>query len=790
MLRKKLFRDIKQNSSQFITIFLMVFLGVFVFSGIHSYMDGMKKSGDDYYKKNNLEDLWLSGENFTANDLSNAKKINNVVNAERILQITTTLDNYNDVTLQANFIESNEISKMNIVEGTKFDKDKKGVWLDSYLAKNLGLKVGDTITFTYQKYKVTEEIVGLINTHDHVYTIKDETTIFSDHKDFGYIYLSINEFPIEYIYDELIENTGIKDIDLIKTSIKNFDISDYYVFSQIIVDVNDVTKIDDTKTLIENNITSAIAVTDRESSASYESYNSEIEEGNTYSGVFTLLFLFIALLSVITTMNRFVKKQRTQIGTLKALGFKDRKITFHYISYGFYISMVASFLGIVLGAFTLGNFFLSMQKTFFEVPHLTIVILPVVYILSIAVIILVTLITYLSCKKILKEPASESLRLQIPKVKKTKFKITTKGIFKNSSMSTKWNLRDIMRNKSRSIMAIVGIMGSCMLLVCAFGMLNTMNSYLDWQYDKLSNFEYKLTLETDYNKNDFENLINIYGNKTSETLGVEIKIGDTKETNSLTISDASGFLRYTDHNKKFINLKNNGIYITEKLADKLDLEIGDKISFHIFGDSKYYDVKIIGLNRDPQNQQLTMTRDFYESLGLTYKSDTIYTNNDLSSTKELNGVSTIQSIDSLKGGMENMLDTMKMMIVLLVIVSATLGRVIIYNLGIMSFSEKQYQFATLKVLGFKDKQIKNIFVKQNTWLTIIAIIIGLPLGYQMTNFIFISALGDSYDFSAHVNISSYIIACFGTLLVSFIVNKFLAKKVNSIDMVSSLKGNE
>ena len=108
----------------------------------------------------------------------------------------------------------------------------------------------------------------------------------------------------------------------------------------------------------------------------------------------------------------------------------------------------------------------------------------------------------------------------------------------------------------------------------------------------------------------------------------------------------------------------------------------------------------------------------------------------------------------------------------------------------MSFSEKQYQFATLKVLGFKDKQIKNIFVKQNTWLTIIAIMIGLPLGYQMTNFIFISALGDSYDFSAHVNISSYIIACFGTLLVSFIVNKFLAKKVNSIDMVSSLKGNE
>lgn len=185
-----------------------------------------------------------------------------------------------------------------------------------------------------------------------------------------------------------------------------------------------------------------------------------------------------------------------------------------------------------------------------------------------------------------------------------------------------------------------------------------------------------------------------------------------------------------------------------------------------------------------------MTRTFYESLGLEYKPDSIYTDSDLRNIKELDGVKAIQSKDNLKQGMQSMLETMKTMVVLLIVVSADLGFVIIYNLGILSFSEKGYQFATLKVLGFKSKQIKKIFIKQNIWLTVIAIIIGLPLGFFMTDYIFKSALGDAYDFNAQIKFISYIYAVVGTYVVSIFVNKILAKKVKTIDMVTSLKGNE
>lgn len=761
-LSKKRLRDIRQNKMQFFNIFIMVFLGVFVFAGIHAYMDGMEISANNYYNNNNFQDIWLSGENFSNEDLEKVKNTENVKDAERILTINTELVNKDDVTLDTNFIESNNIAKMYVVDGEEFSKDKKGIWFDSYLAKNLDLKVGDEITVTYQNMKITEKIVGLVNTPDHVYFVKDDTEIFPTHKNYGFIYLSINELP-----------QGMPE-----------------VYNQIIVDVDNTDKIQETKADLENNIKSAIAVTDRESSVSYKGYNSEIEEGTTYSGVFTFLFLFIAVLSVTTTMNRFVKKQRTQIGTLKALGFKNKKIIKHYVGYGFIISLIASVAGLFAGKFALGGFFLNMEMSYFEVPVYNTVLIPVVYVLAIAVVILITFVTYLSCRSILKESAVEALRLEIPKVKNTKFDLTTKGVFKKASISTRWNLRDVGRNKGRSIMAIVGITGCTMLMICAFGMMDTMKSYLSWEFDKISNFEYKLSLSNNYTDEQFAYITEKYGNQTSESFGIEIKNGDKKETNTLTVNDATDKLKYTNHNKEYIDLQDDGVYITEKLSEKYDLKVGDEITWHIFGDDNWYTCKIVGLNRDPQNQQLNMSRKYYESLGLKYRADVVYTDKDLNDTKTIDGVDTIQSIATLKQGMESMLETVQMMIVLLIVVSAILGFVIIYNLGILSFTEKQYQFATLKVLGFKDKQIKKIFVKQNLWLTLVGIVLGLPLGFLMLDYIFKSALGDNYDFNAYINLISYLYATVGSFVVSVVVNKVLSRKVKKIDMVSSLKGNE
>ena len=185
-----------------------------------------------------------------------------------------------------------------------------------------------------------------------------------------------------------------------------------------------------------------------------------------------------------------------------------------------------------------------------------------------------------------------------------------------------------------------------------------------------------------------------------------------------------------------------------------------------------------------------MTKEYLKSLDIEYEPDTIYTNKDLKDIKEIKNVESIQDIESLKDGMSNMLSMMKTMLILIIVVAVLLGAIIIYNLGILSYTEKQYQFATLKVLGFNDKKIKKIFIKQNNWIAIISIIIGLPLGFYLTDWLFKTAIEEHYDFGASIEPITYVIAAIGTFLVSYLVSRFLSRKIKNIDMVSSLKGNE
>ena len=195
MLKRKMFRDIRLNLSQFITIFLMIFLGVMVYAGVRSYMEGMQNTANVFYSENNLQDLDVVGQKFTDEDLENIKNIEHVKNAERKLTITGTMESEEDRTLQINFIESNEISKFYVADGKAFNKETKGVWLDEYYANHNNLKVGDTIKIKYDKMTLEEEIIGLVNIPDHVYDIKDESAIFPNHIDYGFCYLSTKELP-------------------------------------------------------------------------------------------------------------------------------------------------------------------------------------------------------------------------------------------------------------------------------------------------------------------------------------------------------------------------------------------------------------------------------------------------------------------------------------------------------------------------------------------------------------------------------------------------------------------
>ena len=790
MLKKKMFRDIKQNLSQFITIFLMVLIGVMVYVGIEAYMDGMTSAADNFYKNNNIQDLNVMG-NLSDKDLDKIKSLDNVKNAEKKLVVNAIDKDDKDKTYLLSFIDSNNISKFHIMDGEKFDVNKKGAWVDNFYAEKNNLKVGDTIKIKYDTFSLEEKILGLINVPDHIYDVKDESELVPNRENFGFVYLSVNEIPENYIKDLVMKEMKITDEKIFDKYVTNFNYKEYIPYNYIMVDVNKKKNVTSVKEDIEDKISNAKAIVKIEDTLSYQRYQGEIDEGASYVGIFSGLFLFIAILSVITTMTRVVKKQKLQIGTMKALGIKNSKIVMHYVGYGFFVSLAAAIVGIILGKYFIGTFFLNMEMDYFEVPNGIPVVKPLSYLVALLVVMVVSFITYLTCRKELFKKPAEALRNEVPNVKVSSLNLSTKGMFKKLNFSSKWNLRDILRNKFRTLTAVVGIVGCCMLIVCAFGMLNSMNHFIKLQFDDLYNFNYKLSLKETIKDDELKVLTDKYGDNTSETLTIETKIGKEREANTIFVTNAGNLVRFQNENGEFIKVnKNNGVYVTRKLADQKNLKVGDTIKWHIYGVNKYYESKIVGLTKDPQVQNLTMTKEYLESLDIDYKPDSLYTNTDLKGVKDIKNVSLVQDINELKNGLESMLSMMKSMIMLIIVFAIGLGAIIIYNMGILSYSEKQYQFATLKVLGFSDKKIRKIFVQQNNWITVLSIIIGLPTGYYMTSWIFKSVIADNYDFGAYINLSTYLIAIIGTILVSIIVSRMLSKKVNKIDMVSSLKANE
>ena len=196
MLKRKMIRDIRKNLSQFITIFLMIMIGVMAYSGIEAYMDGMTKTANKFYTENNLYDLNVMGL-LNHDDLNNIKKIKNIKDAELKLSLTATTDN--EKTLLLNCIESNNISKIYIYKGEEFNSNKSGIWLDNFYAIENNIKVGDTILVKYENMELHEKVLGLINVPDHLYDVRDESELYPDRKEFGFAYMSVNEITEYYI---------------------------------------------------------------------------------------------------------------------------------------------------------------------------------------------------------------------------------------------------------------------------------------------------------------------------------------------------------------------------------------------------------------------------------------------------------------------------------------------------------------------------------------------------------------------------------------------------------------
>ena len=768
MLKRKLLRDLWQNRTQFISIFLMAFLGLFVFAGIDAESTGIGISTAQYYEETNLADNWVMGTSFSTEEVKWLEALPQIASVDRklVLEGKAKVGDGEEPSMEFNFVESMNSSFPYIKEGEAFDVDKEGVWLEELFAKKWNLQVGDYVRLEYEGILFTEQIRGIIIHPEYVFYSLDSDSMMPNYGTYGYAYLSSKEYPIQ---DELYDNyMVIKQTNAGESSEESME------FKELVKD-----------TLNRQNI----VVLDRKQNGGIEAIASEQSQHEEMGIMFSAVFLLIAVMGIVTTMTRMTSNQRIQIGTLKALGFGKRKITWHYMSYGIVISSLGSIVGAVLGYLYLPLLFLPSMSAYYILPNWVTQMSVKTYYAIVLAILVSTLVSFLACRKELKDMPAITLKPAAPKNIRHSM-LEKSRMWLSLNFSTQWNVRDVLRNKARSLMGIAGVAGCTMLLLCAFGCSDCVKEIAVWQYGELVTGQYKVIFGQQVTNLEKRQYKQQYKGQLVQEGSCEFRTDSLVKKGGITILDEGNYLHFQNADGEEIILPQQGISMSVKMAQVLGLKQGDFIEWHIVGEKEWQRSRITALYRTPTGQGITLSREEYESLQYDFNPTSFYTNMTIPQyVKDSDDISGVISIEQLKIDLDKNMEMMNLMVGILIVAAVLLGIIVLYNMGVLSFLEKTREVATLKVLGFSSGRIRRILRQQNNWITIIGIIAGLILGYQFLD-IMMQTMSEDNDMPTVVYLASYLYSIIGTWITSTGVNYMLSGKVKTICMVDALKGVE
>jgi putative ABC transport system permease protein len=400
-----------------------------------------------------------------------------------------------------------------------------------------------------------------------------------------------------------------------------------------------------------------------------------------------------------------------------------------------------------------------------------------------ATVALLTLISYRSVRQQLKGTAADALRPYSPQ-KTRKIFFERFRLWDKLHFGTKWNIRDLSRHKSRSAMTLFGIIGCMVLMVGGLGMRDTMAGFLDLLDRDISNYTTKVNLVDDADMKKSKELYRELGGDWESLTGISLD-GDTVTLD--IIHNPNNMLNVIYEDNSRINLSDEGVYLCLRLSDKAN--IGDIIKFSPYGSKKTYKAKVLGYNRSIMTESVTMTDALADKLGIDYSISAIYTDKDSSEIRSDDLISGKQDKAQLMETFNSFVEIMDGMVIILVIAAVILGIVVLYNLGIMSYVERSRELATLKVLGFRNRTIGKLLISQNIWLTFIGVIIGLPAGVGVLQWL-LTALAGEYEMKLMLGVLTYCVSILLTFGVSLLVGFMVARKNKRIDMVEALKGAE
>ena len=573
-------------------------------------------------------------------------------------------------------------------------------------------------------------------------------------------------------------------------------------------------KLNDAKKELEDLEMPEWMVTDREDLPEYTDYGDNADRLRNIGQVFPVIFFLVAALISLTTMTRMVEEQRTQIGTLKALGYKKSAIAAKYICYAFFATLLGSVLGMLIGEKIIPYIIITAYGIMYHNVANTISIdyQPGFALIASAASVVCTVgATLFASGKELQETPASLMRPPAPKEGKRVLLERLTFIWKHLSFSWKSTIRNLFRYKKRLIMTVFGIAGSMGLMLVGFGIQDSISDIAAIQYRELQHYDGMVIEDSDATEEEHAELFEYM--KENEQIAHCNRVQMTKISAPKGSSSVSIYLFVPESLSEFakdVTLKNRitgetyeltdeGAAISEKTASLLGLKVGDMIPLKK-GD-KEYKVRVAVITENYMSHYLYMTPRVYEQ---TFGEKPEYENivftmqEDCKDDLEMAGsrilanpgALSISYTSSLASQVDRMLSTLDAVILVLIVSAGMLAFVVLYNLNNINITERQRELATLKVLGFYDGEVSQYVLRENVILTVLGIMFGAVFGILIHRYVITTVEVDAVMFGRNIKPLSFLYSGILTSIFSIVVNGVMHFKLKTIDMVESLKSVE
>lgn len=829
---KNLLREIKRTFTKFLSIFAICALGVAFFAGIRATSPDMKEAGDRLYNTYNLSDISvISTSGLTADNIRDLESIEGIQAVRASLFVDAMARGTGEkeknlrlysmpINLKSEYaplidlipdygIDTSPEYEMNGVEivSGRMPLNDTEIALDNTLEGSLVKQLGDEITLTTSGGTVTLRVVGFIRSPMYISMFERGTSSIGNGTSDGFAYASGNA----------ISSLGTK---LPVMSLLNT----YYTRADIVISGKEGSSAysDEYEALV-NEVTDRIEdyastqsgtwyIQDRSGNPGYSDYSENTDRIAAVGDVFPLIFFIVAALVCLTTMTRMVEEQRIEMGTMKALGYGGWQIAMKYAVYAMSACISGGVVGAIIG-FKLFPYVIMKGYSIMyylgklETPYRA----DIAFMAIAAMAVCTAAATFSACYASLKEVPATLMRPKAPKAGRRVLLEKMPFIWKKLSFTSKVTVRNLFRYKKRFFMSVIGIAGSGALLVTAFGLNDSIFGIIEkqfgdiWQmdvqayvYEAMPLADMQELLGKNPANDDFDSVMFCLDSQ------MECKNGGRSQSgvHLLGVESAGSMAgRINLHNGGApVTLDDSGVVVTAKLAETLSIKIGDGINMRTGGEDHL--MRVIGVADNYVYHYVYITAAYYETVfgkamqyngfmgnlkdGLTDETMDAMSTQLLSDSR----MYTVRTIGSIYASVWDSLSILNYVVLVLILGSGMLTFVVMLNLTNINIGERMRELATLRVLGFYDKEMYDYIFRENNALSVIGAFVGLVFGKIMHLFVIRTCEVDMVMFVRSAKPLSYVYAFALTIAFSLIVNLLMRPKVRAIDMVESLKSAE